>query len=73
MSSAQKVALITGGGTGIGKASALALAKDGYAIVLAGRRKEPLEKTDAEVKKLGVKTLIVADGRGQAGSGEGAL
>jgi NAD(P)-dependent dehydrogenase (short-subunit alcohol dehydrogenase family) len=59
MSSAQKVALITGGGTGIGKASALALAKDGYAIVLAGRRKEPLEKTEAEVKKLGVKTLIV--------------
>ena len=45
MSSAQKVALITGCGTGIGKASALALAKDGYAIVLAGRSNEPLEKT----------------------------
>ena len=35
---AQKVAVITGAGTGIGKAVALALAKEGYAVVLAGRR-----------------------------------
>ena len=62
MSSSNKVALITGGGTGIGKASALALAKDGYAVVITGRRKEPLDKTVAEIEKLGAKALgVVAD------------
>jgi NAD(P)-dependent dehydrogenase (short-subunit alcohol dehydrogenase family) len=60
--SANKVALITGGGTGIGRASALALAKDGYAVVITGRRKEPLDKTVAEIEKLGAKALgVVAD------------
>jgi NAD(P)-dependent dehydrogenase (short-subunit alcohol dehydrogenase family) len=60
--SANKVALITGGGTGIGKAAALALAKDGYAVVITGRRKEPLDKTAAEIEKLGAKALgVVAD------------
>jgi NAD(P)-dependent dehydrogenase (short-subunit alcohol dehydrogenase family) len=38
-----KVALVTGAGSGIGKACAIALAKDGYAVVLAGRRLEALE------------------------------
>jgi NAD(P)-dependent dehydrogenase (short-subunit alcohol dehydrogenase family) len=40
-----RVALITGAGTGIGRASALALARDGFTVVLAGRRVEPLEDT----------------------------
>jgi NAD(P)-dependent dehydrogenase (short-subunit alcohol dehydrogenase family) len=44
----QKVALVTGAGTGIGKAAALALLKDGYAVALVGRRKELLEKTAAD-------------------------
>ncbi|MEI6718335.1 MAG: SDR family NAD(P)-dependent oxidoreductase, partial [Betaproteobacteria bacterium] len=37
-----KVAIVTGAGTGVGKAAALALLADGYRVVLAGRRPEPL-------------------------------
>jgi len=44
---ADKVALITGAGSGIGRASALALQKKGYNVVLAGRRGDELEKTAA--------------------------
>jgi len=43
-----KVALVTGAGTGIGKAAALAMLKDGYRVALVGRRKELLEKTAAD-------------------------
>jgi NAD(P)-dependent dehydrogenase (short-subunit alcohol dehydrogenase family) len=48
MNSHKRVAVVTGAGTGIGKAATLALLKDGYRVVLAGRRAEPLEKTVAE-------------------------
>jgi NAD(P)-dependent dehydrogenase (short-subunit alcohol dehydrogenase family) len=40
-----KVAIVTGAGSGIGKAAALALLADGYSVVLAGRRLEPLQET----------------------------
>jgi NAD(P)-dependent dehydrogenase (short-subunit alcohol dehydrogenase family) len=43
-----KVAVVTGAGSGIGRASALALAGAGFAVVLAGRRAEPLEQAAAE-------------------------
>jgi NADP-dependent 3-hydroxy acid dehydrogenase YdfG len=48
MSSQKRVAVVTGAGSGIGKAAALALLKDGYQVGLVGRRKEMLEKTAAE-------------------------
>ena len=43
-----KVALVTGGGSGIGKASAIALLNDGYSVVISGRREDPLTKTVEE-------------------------
>ncbi len=54
-----KVALVTGAGTGVGRAAAVALMQDGFAVVLAGRRKEQLEATAAEGKALGARTLVV--------------
>src|SRR5260370_8104182 len=59
MGQLQKVAVITGAGTGIGKAVALALMKEGYAAVLAGRRKDKLEETAQEGKSTGAKSLVV--------------
>ena len=43
-----KVAIVTGAGSGVGKAAALAFLKDGWKVALAGRRKDPLEKTAQE-------------------------
>ena len=43
-----KTAVVTGAGTGIGRAAALALLGDGFRVALVGRRKEPLEKTAAD-------------------------
>ncbi len=48
MSSDNKVAIVTGAGTGIGKSAALALLKEGFAVAMVGRRKELLEKTAAD-------------------------
>ena len=59
MSVEGKVAMITGAGTGIGRACSLALLREGYAVVLAGRRLEPLEETIAAAGEAGVRTLAV--------------
>jgi NAD(P)-dependent dehydrogenase (short-subunit alcohol dehydrogenase family) len=59
MAQSQKVALVTGAGTGIGKAVALALMKEGYAVVLAGRRQDKLDETANEGKSTGAKSLVV--------------
>lgn len=47
-----KVALITGGGTGIGKATALLFAREGASLVITGRRKPPLEETVSQIRDL---------------------
>jgi NAD(P)-dependent dehydrogenase (short-subunit alcohol dehydrogenase family) len=44
MSTTRKIAVVTGAGTGVGKAAALALMKDGYTVVLTGRRRDKLEE-----------------------------
>jgi NAD(P)-dependent dehydrogenase (short-subunit alcohol dehydrogenase family) len=57
--SSHKVAIITGAGTGIGKAVAITFLQDSYHVVLAGRRKESLEQTVAEAGPTGGQALIV--------------
>jgi NAD(P)-dependent dehydrogenase (short-subunit alcohol dehydrogenase family) len=59
MAALQKIAVITGAGTGIGKSVALALMKEGYAVVLAGRRQDKLQETAAEGKPTGSRSLVV--------------
>jgi len=59
-SSALKVALVTGAGSGIGRAVALQLLKDGYAVVLAGRRLEPLTELAEQAKAAGQQALAVS-------------
>ena len=53
-----RTAVVTGAGTGIGAASARALAADGWSVVLAGRRREPLEEVGATVGGLAVPTDV---------------
>jgi len=53
-----KIAMVTGAGTGIGKATALAFLRDGWAVVLAGRRSELLTQTKSEAPE-GSETLVV--------------
>lgn len=55
-----RVAVITGGGTGIGRGAALVLAQHGADVVLAGRRIGPLESTAKEVQDLGRRALAVS-------------
>ena len=59
MASPNKVAIVTGAGTGVGKAAALALLKEGYSVALAGRRVDLLEAVAAEGRTSGSKALVV--------------
>jgi NAD(P)-dependent dehydrogenase (short-subunit alcohol dehydrogenase family) len=58
VSASARVAIITGAGTGIGKAASLALLKEGYRVALAGRRRELLDETAAE-SGAGERALVV--------------
>src|SRR4051812_23519250 len=54
-----KIAIVTGAGSGIGRATALALLREGYAVVLAGRRREALEQTAADAGPDASRALVV--------------
>jgi len=56
----QKVAIVTGAGTGIGRQTALALLREGYAVSLAGRRIEKLQETVDQAGAAGARALAVS-------------
>jgi NAD(P)-dependent dehydrogenase (short-subunit alcohol dehydrogenase family) len=58
MTEVSKVAVVTGAGSGIGRAAALALLQDGYCVVLAGRREQPLTEV-AQLAGAPERTLVV--------------
>ena len=68
MGSVNKVAIVTGAGTGVGRAVALALLQEGYAVVLAGRRREPLEATARAATASAPRTLVVPTNVADPGS-----
>ena len=59
MATTSKVAIVTGAGSGVGKSVALALLRENYAVVLAGRRKEALEATANEGVEAGSRLAMV--------------
>lgn len=54
-----KVAVVTGGGTGLGREMSIALAEAGADVAVAARRLEPLMQTAAEIERLGRKSLVI--------------
>jgi NAD(P)-dependent dehydrogenase (short-subunit alcohol dehydrogenase family) len=59
MTSSEKIALVTGAGSGIGRQAAIALCEAGYATVLAGRREDPLRETAKLAGDSGSRTLVI--------------
>lgn len=62
------IALVTGAGTGIGRAAALSLARAGWDLALAGRRLEPIEAVAQEVRTIGRAALAVTTDVADEGS-----
>src|SRR5579875_460705 len=59
MSAINRIALITGAGSGIGRAAALALAADGWSLALTGRRPQPIEETARKIRESGGRAIAV--------------
>lgn len=59
MGSDGRIAIVTGAGSGIGSATALALLEDGFSVVLAGRRRDALERTAAQAGAAAARALVV--------------
>ena len=59
MAERSKVAIVTGAGTGVGKAICAGLLNADYSVVMAGRRREALEATEREIAPEGASTLVV--------------
>ncbi|NNF83983.1 MAG: SDR family NAD(P)-dependent oxidoreductase, partial [Deltaproteobacteria bacterium] len=59
MSNLGKAAIVTGAGSGIGRQTALALLREGYAVALAGRREEQLHATIDQAGPAGARALAV--------------
>jgi NAD(P)-dependent dehydrogenase (short-subunit alcohol dehydrogenase family) len=59
MSAGSRIAIVTGAGSGIGRATAHALLAEGFSVVLAGRRRQALEQTLAEAEARGGRALVV--------------
>lgn len=59
MNSVGKIAMVTGAGSGIGRATAIALLQDGYSVVLTGRRADALAETVVQAGSAGVRALAI--------------
>lgn len=68
---AGRFALVTGAGSGVGRAAALALAAEGWAVALLGRRRDALEETAGAAK--GARTLVLAADVSDPAAVEGAF
>lgn len=69
----EKIALVTGGGTGIGRATAILLARQGARVLVAGRRMAPLEEVVAEIARQGGEATVCQADFAQAAEARGAV